>query len=183
MRSIDGHTQGYDDDDGSTPAHVAAALSAFATDRSTEPAALAALVGSRLLVPVVAVLGEVEYDEQGRPHDKTSEMAAVLLKRADGQKALLAFTSMKSMAAWDPQARPVPVSTAEACRSALQEEAAAVVIDIAGPVRFVIDGTDLSAAAQGLRLVGLDDGRWGWLAVTDTEIDSFDADSVNHPPA
>lgn len=165
MRSIDGHPQGYEDDHGDTPPLVARAFEAFAADPTAESAVLAALIGSRLLVPVVAVLGEVEYDEHGRARDKSSEMAAVLIQRPDGQKALLAFTSMAAMAAWDPAARPVPVSCAQACESAITESAVAVVVDIAGSQRFVIAGEDLRAAAAGHRLVGLEDGRWGWLTV------------------
>ncbi len=169
MRDIDGHTQGYEDDHGETPLEVATAFAAFADDPSAAPAVLAALVRSRLLVPVVAVLGEVEYDEHGLARDKSSEMAAVFIQRGDGAKALLAFTSTASMAAWDPSARPVPVTCAQACESAVHEEAVAVVVDIAGPQRFVIDGEDLTAAASGHRLVGLGDGRWGWLTSAGTD--------------
>ncbi len=43
-------------------------------------------------MPVVALLGEVEHDEQGLAHDKTSDMAAVLMTGRDGRTALLAFT-------------------------------------------------------------------------------------------
>ena len=50
---------------------------------------------TRLLVPVVAILGEVEHDEQGLAHDKTSDMAAVLMTGRDGRKALLAFTGTR----------------------------------------------------------------------------------------
>ena len=49
---------------------------------------------TRLLVPVVAVLGEVEVDDAGLAHDKTSDMATVLLTGQDGRQALLAFTSL-----------------------------------------------------------------------------------------
>ena len=53
---------------------------------------MAALAGSRVLVPVVAVLGEVEHDAAGLTRDKDSDMAAVLLRGADGRLALLAFS-------------------------------------------------------------------------------------------
>ena len=42
---------------------------------------------------MVALLGEVEHDEQGLAHDKTSDMAAVLMQGRDGRTALLAFTA------------------------------------------------------------------------------------------
>jgi hypothetical protein len=45
-------------DRGDSDPEVAEALSAFAAGQGSEHAALSALAGARLLVPVVAVLGE-----------------------------------------------------------------------------------------------------------------------------
>ena len=111
-----------------------------------------ALQSERLLVPVVAILGEVEVDEAGLAHDKSSDMATVLLTGADGRQALLAFTSMATMAAWNPRARPVPVTAQVAAASAIQEQAQALLIDVAGPVRVVVEGDDLDGFAQGWQL-------------------------------
>ena len=77
-------------------------------------------------------------------HDKSSDMAAVLLTGADGRMALLAFTGTGTLAGWNPEARPVAVPTAVAARAALQERAAALVVDVAGPVPFVVEGEDLN---------------------------------------
>ena len=153
----------FPDDDGTAAAPVAAAFAAYAADRSAYPLLLAALSESRLLVPVVAVLGEVAYDEQGLAHDKTSDMATVLLTGADGRQALLAFTSMATMASWRPDARPVPVGTRDAARAALQEQAAAVVVDVAGPVTAVIEGEDLHALASGWTLTRVGE-QTAWIA-------------------
>jgi hypothetical protein len=167
MRSIP--DPGFPGDDGSVDPALAEALAAY--DRAGEAdeaplrhAALAVLQDSRVLVPVVALLGEVEYDEQGRAHDKTSDMAAVLMTGQDGRTALLAFTGSASLTAWDPAARPVPVTAQQAAQAALQDRAAALLVDVAGPVLFVVEGDDLDALARGHRLVQLDDGRWGWAA-------------------
>jgi hypothetical protein len=139
---------GFAGDDGSAHPALAQALAAWGADPAAYVEALAALQRSRVLVPVVAVLGEVEYDEAGLAHDKTSDMATVLVQGADGRLALLAFTGTESLAAWDPQARPVPVSAAVAARSALQDGAAALVLDLAGPVRLVVEGDDLRGLAE-----------------------------------
>ncbi|MFG2585192.1 SseB family protein [Streptomyces malaysiensis] len=56
---------GFSDDDGSADPRLAAALAAWADDRSAEPEVLAALADARLLVPVVAILGEAEEVESG----------------------------------------------------------------------------------------------------------------------
>jgi hypothetical protein len=108
---------------------------------------------ARLLVPVVAVLGEVEVDADGLAHDKTSDMATALLTGADGRLALLAFTGLETLAAWRADARPVPVAAGLAARSALQEGAAALVVDVAGPTPYVVEGALLEGLARGRSLV------------------------------
>ena len=115
--------------------------------RATYAAALTALAGSRLLVPVVAVLGEVEVDGQGLAHDKSSDMAAVLLTGRDGRRALLAFTGLEPMTRWRPDARPVPVTARDAARAALADDADALVVDVAGPATLVVAGRPLRALA------------------------------------
>lgn len=127
---------------------------------------LAVLQDVRLLVPVVAVLGEVEHDERGLTHDKSADMAAVLVRAADGSTGLLAFTSLETMARWDPQARPVPVPAATAATAAIQDGAEALLIDLAGPVTYVVDGADLTRLAAGWRLVAMGEGAaagHGWI--------------------
>ncbi|MGD9960262.1 SseB family protein [Nocardioides sp.] len=153
---------GFSDDNGDAEPALGAALAAYSADPGRFPEALAELQRSRVLVPVVALLGEVEYDDQGLAHDKTSDMAAVLLQGNDGRLALLAFTSLTSMKAWDPEARPVPVAAAVAAQSALQDGAAALLLDVAGPVTLVVDGPDLEGLARGWRLARMA-GRSSWI--------------------
>jgi hypothetical protein len=137
---------GFAGDTGQVDPELAAALTAYDAapdDPDATRAVLARLAHTRLLVPVVALLGEVEHDEQGLAHDKTSDMAAVLMTGRDGRKALLAFTGTAALQAWDPSARPVPVTARHAALSALQDQASALLIDVAGPVMFVVEGADL----------------------------------------
>ena len=101
-------------------------------------------------MPVVALLGEVEYDDAGLAHDKSSDMAAVLLTGADGRLALLAFTPPRALRPGIPTPARCPVTARTAALSALQEEAAAMVVDVAGPRRFVVEGDDLTAARSRL---------------------------------
>lgn len=156
---------GFADDDGSTPVVLAEALAEYAKDPLIgRYRALAALQASRVLVPVVAILGEVEYDEHGHAHDKSSDMATVLTTAADGRTGMLAFTSMQTMAAWDPQARPVATTLQIAATSGIQDGAAALVIDLAGPQQLVIEGDELGYVADGLRLIRVDDS-WAWAQV------------------
>lgn len=156
----------FPDDSGAASPEVSAALAAYAADRGAFPQVLAALQSARLLVPVVALLGEVELDEQGLAHDKSSDMAAVLLQGRDGRMALLAFTGTAQLQAWNPEARPVPVPAAVAAQSAIQDEAAALVVDVAGPVTAVVEGDDLMGLAAGWTLAEID-GRSAWVRPAD----------------
>ena len=90
---------------------------------------------------MVAELGEAETGPDGLVRDKSSDMAAVLMRGADGRLALLAFTGLEAMQRWDPDARPVPVPARTAALAALQDGAEALLIDLAGPVRYL--GRDL----------------------------------------
>lgn len=143
---------GFPDDDGSADPVLAAVLVDHAHGAARTADVLVRLQQARLLVPVVAVLGEVEHDEHGLAREKTSDMAAVLVQRADGRRGLLAFTGTESMRTWDPEARPVPVPARLAATSALQDGAAALVVDIAGPATYVVEGEDLTALASGWQL-------------------------------
>lgn len=150
---------GFDDDDGSADAALGAALV-----QRDHGAILAALTKARLLVPVVAMLGEVEYDERGLAHDKTSDMAVALLKGQDGRNALLAFTSTESLKLWSPEARPMPAQAQLVATAAIQEGAAAIVLDVAGPAPAVIETDDVRRVAAGLQVVRLEDGGYGWIS-------------------
>lgn len=150
---------GFDNDDGSADPALAEALQG-----GDQGAILAALTKARLLVPVVAVLGEVEYDERGLAHDKTSDMAVALLQGQDGRNALLAFTSTDSLARWSPEARPMPAESQLVATAAIQEGAAAIVLDVAGPAPGVLETDDVRRLAAGLQVVRLEDGGYGWIS-------------------
>ena len=149
---------GFDNDDGSVDPALGAAL--VARDQG---AILLALTKARLLVPVVAMLGEVEYDERGLAHDKTSDMAVALLQGQDGRNALLAFTSTESLARWSPEARPMPAQAQLVATAAVQEGAAAIVLDVAGPAPAVLETDDVRRLAAGLQVLRLEDGSYAWI--------------------
>ncbi|WP_041822109.1 SseB family protein [Streptomyces davaonensis] len=138
----------FSDDDGSVDPALSAALTAWSEDRTAVAPVLAALKGARLLVPVVAVLGEVEEDENGLRREKTSDMAVPTLRAGD-RKALPAFSSIDSLARWDPAARPVAVALHQALEAASHEKADTIVLDMSGPVPFELTGPALLALAEG----------------------------------
>src|SRR5215472_5909214 len=103
MLGISGGNPAFRDDDGSADPAVTAALAEFGAGQGSEAAALAALAGSRLLVPVVAVLaGQLESGTGPIPGEagqagaeKASEMAMPTLIGEDGRRAIPAFTSVE----------------------------------------------------------------------------------------
>lgn len=136
-------------DDGSAPPAVAGVLARYAAGAVSAQDVVSELAGSRLLVPVVAVLDEDETSSDGHRQEKDSHMATVTLLNSDGRRGLLAFTSVQTLQAWQATARPVAAATRRVAQAALEESADAVLIDVAGPVPFPLEGAALQAVAAG----------------------------------
>lgn len=152
---------GFSGDEGDADETTRAALAAYDEEpdaRERWLGALAALQDSRVLVPVVATAADADGSGEG-----LTDMAAVLMRSRSGRTALLAFTGLATMRAWDPAARPVPVAVPEAARAALQNGAEALVVDVAGPVLFAVEGEDLRSLAGGERLARVGAAGWGWV--------------------
>ncbi|SNQ50932.1 SseB protein N-terminal domain [Frankia canadensis] len=101
--------------------------------------------------------------------DKTSEMALITLRTDAGATALPIFSSVATLAAWRPAARPVPVAAPDAWQEATRLGLGALVIDVAGPCPASLDlvpGGDAEVGAPtaadfdvaALRRPGRDDG-------------------------
>ncbi len=95
-------------------------LSAALDEPSDEEGLVAAVAQARVIVPIMAVPGQ----------GASSDMASVTISAPDGRKALLAFSSTRSMSAWDASARPVPVSAQRAALAAVQERCDVIVLDV-----------------------------------------------------
>ncbi|MDQ3155641.1 MAG: SseB family protein [Actinomycetota bacterium] len=133
----------FPDDDGSLDPVLGAAFDEF--DSTGDPTAvLGALCSVRVFVPVIALLGDTPAG---------GDMAAVFMTGADGRKALLAFSSVDAMQAWDPQARPVPIFAYDAARATLEEEASALLLDLGGSHFTVVETEDVAHLAAGHQLV------------------------------
>lgn len=142
-------TPGFSDDDGSANAELTAALEAYATGTASDTDVVAALHEARLLVPVVAILGEAETGPDGLRREKSSDMAVPTIQAPDGRRALPAFTSIDALARWRPDARPVAVPLRQALQALAHEKADTLLIDLAGPVTYELTGAALRAAAAG----------------------------------
>jgi hypothetical protein len=146
-------TSGEPDRGAADPA-VTTALAGFEAGARELESVVTALAESRLLVPVVAVLDQEGASADGRRVDKSSHMATVSTTGRDGRRGLLAFTCLDSLRRWDTKARPMPAPTPAVAAAAVDDGADAIVVDIAGPVLFAIEGSDLQALAD--RWTGVD---------------------------
>jgi hypothetical protein len=189
MADLGAGDERFRNDHGEADPAVSAALAAYASRTGDEHAVLTALAGSRLLVPVVAVLAEemaadeVSGDASGGAGgqqagrdghvpgpgvfpggEKASEMAMPVIVARDGRRALPAFTCAAALRRWKPEGRPVPVPAAGVWQSAVQESCA-VIIDIAGPVPLAVEGSRLAALAAGGRVLALHEDPDAWQLV------------------
>lgn len=146
------------DDAGAPDGPLAAALAGYAETGAGNPV-LALLSSARLLVPVKAV------GTDGMHGDKDTDISAVLMRGRDGRLALLAFTSIESMRRWDAGARPVPVSGRDAAKAASKQGAGALLVDLAGPVPYVVETAELTELAAGHELRPTSVG-YAWFAQT-----------------
>ena len=134
---------GFETDTGAADPALRALLAGDADDVSL----MAAVARARFLVPVVAEPTEVD-DSGDHPVDAGVDMAVVSLVAPDGRRALPVFTGADALAAWDPQARPVPVTAARAAQAAVSESCDVLVVDVAGPATRVLRPSQLWALAQ-----------------------------------
>ncbi|HEX6055662.1 MAG TPA: SseB family protein [Intrasporangium sp.] len=142
-------THGFSDDRGEADPGLIDALLACATEPTPEAETelMTRVAAVRWLVPVVAVPTEVD-EQGGLVADTRSDMAAVTLTAPDGRRALPMFSSLESLAAWDPAARPVPVQAAAAAQAAISESCDVLVVDVSSPHAAVLRSSMLWALAQ-----------------------------------
>ena len=74
-------------------------------------------------------------------------MALVTIAGRDGRRAVPVFTSADALLAWKPDLRPVPVEGARAARTAVDDGAAALLLDPGQPTQVVVTGSELDQLA------------------------------------
>ena len=155
-------------DDGSADPVLLAALAEFRTSHYAAVAAfesgqgaewvdpspvIAAIRETRLLIPMVACLGEAGEGAHGQTVDKSADLAIVTVEGPDGRAAMPAFTSMAAMAAWNKDARPIPIGARKICLAAAAEQTTRVVLDPGSDTNFVLRRPLIAAIAQDLEWV------------------------------
>jgi len=137
-------------DDGSAPKEFVTAISGFRSGDLGQADVVDALRVSRLLVPLLAQLGESEIGANGLKVDKSAELSIVTVKAPDDQEALVVFSSVAAMQRWNPSARPVPTDAIRVCLAAASQLSTRVVIDPGSDTEFVIRRPAIARIAQSL---------------------------------
>ena len=138
-------------DDGSADAALLRALEDVHAGKGDAVAVVEAYRSARLLIPLVAEAGDVGVAPSGLAVDKTQELSIVTVAAPDGRRVLPVFTSVATLAAWDPRARPVPVDGVRTALSAAADDTDLIVIDPTSSTEFVLRRPAVWAIGQGQR--------------------------------
>lgn len=136
------------DDDGSAPPELLAAIAGFRSGTAGEKDVVEAFRASRLLIPLLAELGEAGLNPEGKKIDKSQELSIVTVEGPDGRTVLPVFSSVAAMSAWNPVARPVPAAGPRVALAAASEGTDLVVLDPTSPTEFALRRPALWAIAQ-----------------------------------
>ena len=141
-------TNDWAHDDGSAPRILIEAIQSFRTGAVGPEAVVDAFRQCRVLIPLLADLGEAELGVHGQLVEKSADLSIVTVEGPDGQRVLPVFSSVASMQSWNNTARPVPVEPLKAALAAAAEETHRIVIDPGAETEFAIRRPAIEAIAQ-----------------------------------
>ena len=157
-------------DDGSADPVLLAAINGFQAALSSGDSAgltpspesvVDALRTARLLIPLIAALGESGEGAHGQTVDKSADLSIVSVQTPDGQVGLPVFSCVQTMQAWNRLARPVPIEATRVALAAASEGNTRIVLDPGSPSEFVIRRPAIEAIAREV----------GWVhPASDTEV-------------
>lgn len=132
---------------GTSSDHLSGGTGASPASGSAERALLEALASARLFAAIEAVPAEVD-DSGPLAREVESDMASPVLTAPDGRRAMLLFTGLDTLAAWQGDARPVPVTGPDAAVAALDDACDVLLLDLGSPDAAVVRLSQLWALAQ-----------------------------------
>lgn len=136
------------DDDGTASPQLREALAGFRRRDVGEESVVDAVRTARLLIPLVAELGEGAVGDHGLAVDKSQELSIITVAGPDGRRVFPVFSSTDAMASWDPAARPVPADATRVALAAAQDQTDLVILDPTAETEFGIRRPALWAIAQ-----------------------------------
>jgi len=140
----------FADDDGKAPAELIGAIDKFRSGEVGAELVVDQIRVSRLLVPLLANLGESEEGAHGHKVDKSAELSIVTVKSPDDQDSLVVFSSVESMTLWNKESRPVPTDAIRVALAAASQMSTRVVLDPGSKSEFVIRRPAIAKIAQSL---------------------------------
>jgi hypothetical protein len=139
----------FADDDGSASLELIRAIEKF--HQTLDPAEVfQEFKKSRLLIPLIAVLGESDIGAHGQTVDKSAELSIVNVKTPDDQVGLPVFSSVETMRVWNSEARPVPHDAVRVALSAASEGNTRIILDPGSATEFAFRRAAIAALAQSL---------------------------------
>ena len=147
---------------------TASASAPFANDDGSIDPVLAEALTTKNQARIIAalsmtrVLTAIAESEEEIPSDCDDNLGTLMLRGADGRKALLSFSSLETLTSFSKVARPMPLFTTEAARAAKAEGAEALLLDLGTEHFTVVEGDDFEALAAGLHLVETEQG-FAWI--------------------
>ena len=140
----------YANDAGEADQALVAAIAALHAGRGTAESVVDALRDARLLIPLLAALGDSGEGAHGQTVDKSADLSIVTVATPDGLDGLPVFSSVAAMKAWNQDARPVPSSAPRAALAAAQEGNTRIILDPGSSTEFVLRRVAIAAVAQQL---------------------------------
>ena len=135
-------------DDGKADPTLIAAIQALHAGTGSQIQVIDAFRKARVLIPLLANLGEAGEGAHGQTVDKSADLSIVTVETPDKQNGLPVFTSVEAMAAWNKDARPVPHSAIKAALAAAAEGNTRIILDPGSATEFVIRRPAFEAIAK-----------------------------------
>lgn len=137
----------FAEDDGSARQELIEAIKKFHNDGNPDHV-FAEFVKSRLLIPLLAELGESEIGAHGQMVDKSADLSIVTVATPDKKTAIPVFSSVESMRRWNKEARPVPADATRVALAAASEGTTRIILDAGSESEFAIRRCAIAAIAQ-----------------------------------
>jgi len=138
----------FSNDDGSADEALLAVLAEFELQPTDPRGVFRAFAKSRLLIPLLADLGESGEGAHGQTVDKSADLSIVTVQTPDGQTGLPVFSSVESMARWNKTARPVPSDAIRVALAAASEGNTRIILDPGSETEFVFRRPAIKAMAM-----------------------------------
>lgn len=103
---------------------------------------------ARVLIPLLADLGESGEGAHGQTVDKSADLSIVNVQTPDNQVGLPVFSSVEAMQRWNPIARPVPSDAVKVALAAASEGNTRIILDPGSDTEFAFRRAAIAALAQ-----------------------------------